>query len=224
MIIRDCVLDLQRYWSPYGSVAPPADWPDVSRFRVAGAVTTATWAQLPSGLWTMDFDSATPDYVTIPAADTQLDFTSGDFSIVARLYIDDLSAVRTILTRQNGLQNGYRFHVNNNGRLYLYTFQAAISQASASPLAGIVAGQWYTCGVSRVGVSARIYTDGVDTTAIVGVHVDPTTSPGNALIGVRSDLASAPFDGSLSALKVFSYALTPDQQMQQHISLSNNWE
>ena len=33
MIVKDTVLDLKRYLSPFGSAAPPADWHDDNRFE-----------------------------------------------------------------------------------------------------------------------------------------------------------------------------------------------
>lgn len=66
MIIQDCVLDLKRYWAPYGSVAPPVGWADESRYgndMTDGAGAAApTWVQLPSGLWVKEFDGG--DYGT----------------------------------------------------------------------------------------------------------------------------------------------------------------
>lgn len=70
MIINDCVLDLKRYWSPYGSAEPPAGWADISPYHAdavdgAGAAAPA-WEQLLSGLWVKDLDG-TNDFMTIPA-------------------------------------------------------------------------------------------------------------------------------------------------------------
>ena len=67
MIITDCVLDLKRYWAPFGSVIPPANWPDVSREQTdlpdgAGAAEP-DWEQLPSGIWVKEYDGN--DYSTL---------------------------------------------------------------------------------------------------------------------------------------------------------------
>ena len=56
---------------------------DKSRYRSHGAIITATWAAGVHG-YCLDFVLATPDFVTIPAAHTQLDFTAQAFSIVLR--------------------------------------------------------------------------------------------------------------------------------------------
>ena len=59
MIIKDCVFEGKRYLSPYGSVAPAAGLPDISRYGNGGVFTDIAWAQLPSGVWVMPFDGLT---------------------------------------------------------------------------------------------------------------------------------------------------------------------
>ena len=47
----------KRYWSPLGSGAPPAGWPDTSRFKNHGTDSGGvSWVQLPSGVWVKQFD------------------------------------------------------------------------------------------------------------------------------------------------------------------------
>jgi len=72
MIIKECIFEPKRYWSPYGSAIPPAGWPDTSRFHhdlddiVAPA--EADWGQRDSGLWEKVFDGN--DYMEAGNADT----------------------------------------------------------------------------------------------------------------------------------------------------------
>ena len=222
MIIQDCVLDLKRYWAPYGSVAPAATpWPDVSRFHTDGVVTTATWVQLPSGLWAKDFNSATPDYVVVTCP--QLNFTSEDFSIVLRVKFDNFDAPEYLFTRGGLSTDGYFVYVHSNNKAYFFTNQVGLLQVTNTDASVTSTTEWYTLGFSRSGASVLIYVNGVENVETAGVHVNPVTCARTAKIGVRDDLAF-PLDGQISFLKVFSYALTPDQQMQQHINLSNNWE
>ncbi len=57
MIIKSTVFAGKRYWSPYGSVAPAADLPDISRYQLTGMfINNTAWVQLPSGLWVLTFD------------------------------------------------------------------------------------------------------------------------------------------------------------------------
>ncbi len=73
MIIKECIFEPRRYWSPADAgVTPPDDWRDDSRFHhnlldAAGAAAP-DWEQRPSGLWEKDFDGN--DYAEIANADT----------------------------------------------------------------------------------------------------------------------------------------------------------
>jgi len=223
MIINDCVLDLKRYWAPYGSVAPAATpWPDVSRYHTDGVVTTATWVQHPSGLWYKDFNSATPDYVEVTCP--QLNFTSEDYSFVIRFNANSIATDPVLFNRGFWATDGYYIRFTNTGYVSLYTFPVAAEDHSSTSVGSIVIDTWYTLGISKFGTAVNLYINGVDDTDVVGVHLAPTTCARTAKVGIADDLTSVPFDGQISAIKVFSYALNPDQQMQQHILLSNNWE
>jgi len=178
--------------------------------------------QHPSGLWAKDFVGATPDYVEVTCP--QCNFTSEDFSIVFRVSIDSLAVNRELVCRGLFNTDGYRFRVLSTGRLAFQTFQAAANQETFSVVGDILIKTWYTIGVTRIGGAVTLYRDGVDVTDAPAVHIDPLTSARGFFIGIYGDAASEPLDGQISAVKVFSYALNPDQQMQQHINLSNNWE
>jgi len=192
---------------------------DGSTYNSHGAITTASWA---AGLHTacLDFNSATPDYVTIPAAYDQLDFTSEAFSIVARIYVDSLTVHRTILSRHVDSASGYWFFILSTGLVYLRTSNLAGNQNTLGTVGGVLINTWYTVGMSRVGASVRVYRNGVDTTSSPGVHVDPVTNAGNAIIGVRNDLATNPFDGKIEFCRVFGgVALSATEHLRYHNNL-----
>lgn len=214
------VFEGQRFWSPYGAVAPPAAiWPDVSRYGNDGTITTATWVQLPSGLWVLDFNSATPDYVTIPAAFTQLDFTSQDFSLVARVNVDAFSALYSgIFERGATGTDGYVFRIRNNGEIRLWTSQTPVNQRSDSNVGVVTVGSWVTIGFSRNGASVRLYADGIDVTATPAVHIDPLTSARSAKIGIQDNLTGFPFDGKIALLQIYDYALSADEHNKAYAS------
>jgi len=193
---------------------------DMSRYRSHGAITGAVWVRLPSGLWVLDYDSGIPSYVTIPAAACpQLNFTAGDFSIVARIYIDSLAITRRIFIR--GLRNtdGYEFYVHSAGHLTIITNQAAAFQYSETAAGVITAGTWHTVGLSRTGASIRPFHNGVDVSGTAGVHIDPTTSARSAKIGIGDNLAEYPMDGRIPLVRFFNYALSPGQHLQMHEAL-----
>tara|TARA_Y100000310_G_scaffold246224_1_gene251407 strand:+ start:4044 stop:4721 length:678 start_codon:yes stop_codon:yes gene_type:complete len=225
MIITDAVLDLKRYWSPPGSaVIPPTGWDDVSRFAThmvdgAGAAEP-DWEQSPGGLWYKDFDGNDYGQITCP----QCDFTAGDFSIIVRIGFNTLAATNTFLERGAVNTSGYMLQVNTTGRFYCYTSQGAANQSSITAIGSVVEGTVVTLALSRVGADIAMYIDGVDATDTAGVHVDPVATTNTMKVGIRENLVSEPLNGPISAVKIFSYALNADQQMQKHINLSNNWE
>ncbi|MBA7662296.1 hypothetical protein ES703_70324 [subsurface metagenome] len=196
---------------------------DRSRYQSNGDFKAAgqpDWVRLPSGLWVLDFNPANPDYVEIPADQTQLDFTSEDFSIIARVKVEDLTANRWIFTRGTAFVDGCHFYLIVAGTLRFYTNQAGESQYSTSTTGAIVVGNWYTVGFSRAGESIRIYIDGVDDTETAGTHIDPLTSARTAKIGIHDNLVSNPFDGQIAYLEIWNYALSATQHRKKHDALS----
>lgn len=182
---------------------------DKSPFHAHGDITTATWA---NGLHhrCLDFNPDTPDYVEIPASFTQLDFTSSeDFSLIATIYVDDLSALRTIFSRGEYNANGWFLRVGTVGRLEVFTFQSGAAQASYSTAGDIVVLNWCTVGLSRVGASIRLYVNGVDVTSTVGTHIDPTSSSAAAKIGVEDSVPIRGFDGKIEFLRIFGGIALP---------------
>lgn len=216
MIVRDCILDLENSVD----LEPDAlTLYDLSRYHSHGTMVGAgrpNAVQLPNGLWVWDFNAATTDYITIPAAHTQLDSTSEDFSIIARIYIDSLVTGRMVWCR--GLMNtdGYFFLPESNGALRFVTCQAAAAQTTLSAAGDLVINTWFTIGVSRNGASARLYRNGVDVTAAPAVHIDPLTSARIGRIGIYDNLASNPYDGKIAFLRIYNYALTAGQHLIEH--------
>jgi len=197
----------------------PAILGDKSRYRSHGAITTATVAAGLHGLC-LDFNSANPDYVTIPAAHTQLDFTAEDFSMIMRVNPDTVVPAQSLFDRGTpGNLDGYRWYLWGGGSMRLYTCQGGVVQNSQSN-AVIVAGNWYTIGLSRAGASVRLYVNGVDQTSVAGVHIDPTTSPAIGYIGVESPLLSWPLDGRMEFFRVFRHrALALSEHLAWHNAL-----
>ncbi|GAI66611.1 unnamed protein product, partial [marine sediment metagenome] len=95
---------------------------DKSRYRSHGAITTATWAAGVHG-YCLDFVPGNPDHVVIPAAHTQLNFIAEDFSIIARVNADDLTADREIFMRGELNVDGHEMKLRGGGGLDFFTYQ-----------------------------------------------------------------------------------------------------
>jgi len=189
---------------------------DKSRYRSHGAITTATWAAGLHG-YCLNFVAANPDYVVIPAAHAQLDFTVEDFSIITRVYVDILAVTSALINRGQFNASGYRLIITPINALEFTTFQAGPSQTSASAAATIVAATWYTLGMSRAGASVRIYINGLDATVAAGVHNNPLTNVRDAVIGTYDNLAAWQLDGRMEFLRIFrGVALQPSEHLAWH--------
>ncbi len=184
---------------------------DVSRYGTDGTITTANWVRLPSGLWVLDFNSATPDYVEITPTPTQLDFTSEDLTLLVWANIDAVGARKRIIDRGLVNSDGYEFFIDSNNLIYFRTNQAAAFQESYSATPLTVAGGWYHIAFTRSGASAIPYLNGVNDANIVGAHVNPVSSSRTVKIGIADDLTSTPFEGRMSLFKIWNYALSAGQ-------------
>jgi len=175
---------------------------DKSRYRSHGNIIGAVPAVCVHGLG-LDFDPTVPSFVMVPGAHAQLDFTAEDFSMVVRLNADSLVGNRCIIERGQINTSGYIVGITAAGEIYFYTSQAMANQFSNSSVGDIVVGNWYTVGLSRTGVSIRIYVNGVDVTLVAAAHIDPVSTANNAYIGIRQGMLNWPFDGRIEFFRIF---------------------
>jgi len=201
-------------------VGNPAILGDKSIYRSHGTIVGAVPAAGVHG-YCLDFDPTIPSYVVIPAAHTQLDFTSEDFSLISRVYIDSLAVSRELFCRGLANVDGYYSYIHDTGRLDVQTCQTPGVQSSRSSPGGIVIGTWYTLGWSRTGASIRTYVNGLDDTTVAGVHIDPLTSARSAKIGIYDNLIGSPYDGRMEFLRIFrGIALQPSEHLAWHNALA----
>lgn len=188
-----------------------------------GTIYGPLWVRQPGGIWALDFDGQ-DDYVEIPAAYTQLNFTTQDFSIIARIYIDNLTEYCAIFWRGRSSFDGYGFYVHHLGYLYGATSQIDANQYSYSKIGSITAGTRFTVGMSRDGSSIKVFRNGIDITQTHGVHINPTTCVRTAKIGIWDNLSSWPFDGKIEFLRVFrGIALPASTHLAWHKTLIHNF-
>jgi len=153
----------------------------------------------------LDFIAATPSYVEIPAAFTQLDFTSENFSIIARVYLDTAAGYRTIFQRGARNVDGYRWLWHQDIGLAFLTSTFGVEPATYTNAGTLSAATWYTLGVSRNGALVTLYKNGVDFTAVQGDHTTIATSSRTAKIGSSDTVTEFPFDGKIEFLRVWKH-------------------
>jgi len=202
------------------AVGAGAELKDKSRYRSAGAIITATWGDGLHGRC-LDFNLANPDYVDIPAAHTQLDFTTEDFSIITRIEPDQVALRSTIFMRGKPNADGYSYRIDAGGQLVFLTWQLAAFQITRGNAAAIAVDTWYTIGMSRAGASVRVYINGVDDVTAAGAHIDPATCARNAVLGLYGqEIINYPFDGKIEFQRIFGVALTASEHLAYHRALS----
>lgn len=192
---------------------------DKSRYRSHGTISGASWATGVHG-YALDFNPNTPDYVEIPASHTQLDFTSEDFSVIARINIDDLSANRWVFVRGQTAFTGWLFFVRSTGTIEFRTTQTGAWQTTVSTAGDITTGSNFTIGFSRSEASAKVYKNGVDVSSVLGVHINPATCSDAAKVGIHNDKVSYPYDGKIEFMRVLGgIALTASEHLAYHNAL-----
>ena len=137
MIINDCVLDLKRYWAPYGSVEPPAGWADDSRYGNDGVDTAMTWVQLPSGLWVKSFDGAT-SIVTIG------DILSYIQTVIMWIAPDDITT-RSIIDIDGGTHS---IEIDGAGDITATGWAAPIIYVNGAVAAAVALSAWNCIAVT----------------------------------------------------------------------------
>jgi hypothetical protein len=166
------------------------------------------WTQLASGIYVLDFNSVTPDWLDCPAVTSaKLDFTAGDFSMGVWAKIDD-AVTRYLLCRGVANTDGWALHVSNALRVGLSTHQAGATQATYSA-ACITVGTWAFIGVSRTGATVRTFVNGQDRTDVPDVHVNPLTANRELHIGILNDEVTSPWDGQIWNPRIWGRYLQP---------------
>ena len=210
MIIQDCVLDLKRYWAPYGSVMPPTGWADVSGYGndMADAVAPAEpdWVQLSSGLWYKDFDG--DDYGTITDAPS-ININTEDFTIMFWQFTSVKSM--PIIGKYQDANN--RWYVQTDGNGYIFMYGRTTAQAGIFSILGTVdaaAGLWTQVAVTGIrGTQGFVYVNGVECTSGTNTCLanDATNTggltPGQYTVSYHT--------GGITLLRMFKGAMNADQ-------------
>ena len=188
-------------------------------FRSVDANRMTTTVNGATNIWTpngRNFTPGTPDYLEIAAAYTQLDFTSEDFSIIARIKIDDLTSTQRIIIRGLRDNDGYELYIQATGSVRFITNQATAFQYTDSFTGQVTTTAYYTVGISRSGTSVIPFIDGVNKRDIAGTHTNPLTSTRSAKVGIADNLIDNPFDGKIQFVMAYNRALSAGEHLDIH--------
>ncbi|GAG54458.1 unnamed protein product [marine sediment metagenome] len=213
------VYEMRRYT---GKATPPLTvLEDASIYGSDGDFKSSghpAWVKNAAGIWELGFDSAAIDYVEITCP--QCNFTFEDFSIIVRFTEGTLDVIDVLFIRGISGSDGYSFHLAENGEARFQTFQVAVSQLTSTAAGAIVNGGIYTLGLSRSGEDVFIYRNGIDITSVSGTHINPLTCARTAKIGVWDTKNQYGFDGKMSYMGVWGYALSAEAHAAKHQELS----
>ena len=178
-----------------------------------GAPGGPAWADLANDLTVLNFNSATPDFLESPQADTvDLNFTTSDFSMVTWVYLDSLASDVMIICRGSLSMDGWLFMVKANGRIELRTNRGGMSGVGASAPGEITTHAWNLIGATRDGTTGKIYNMGVDVSYGVPSFCEPLASPRGLHIGINDNEVSDSFDGKMWRPRIWGKCF-PDTDM-----------
>ena len=168
------------------------------------------WVQLPlSNLTYIHFTPVTDYLQLLAAASTDMNFTTGPFSLAAWIYLESIATDKFIIERGLAATDGWIFAVNSTGQIYVLTNQAGFSQVSTTAAGAITISGWWFVGATRLAGSVRLYRNGVDVTSVANVHTDPTGNAArNLQVGADNALVST-WDGYISRPMVFGRQISP---------------
>jgi len=175
---------------------------------------TPTWAALDSGKMTINLNGTDQYLQCLSASCTDLDFTSGDYSIGGWLNwtIDEFSQI--VIARYELSVDGWEVYTTNVGALNYLTLRhhhaAGATTRTGAYSIGWTPGTLFHFGISRSGASAQFYRNGEPVTTVSDALIDPETCNQNLVIGVRYTVDANFYKGPFPRLIVADEALTAE--------------
>ena len=190
------------------------------------------WDNEVSGCPTLDFvrvgsGAGEGVYIECPSAScADLDFTTGNYTFIDWINYTDTGTSISLFNRGLPYQHGWEFYIWSNVLQLRHNHAGGAVTSTGASYTGISVyiGAWTLVGVSRSGVGAQIYINGlpVTTTVSVGGLIDPETSNRDLVIGSRTTKASDWYDGKMWRPRIANEALT-DEDMSNIYQVEKRW-
>ncbi len=204
---RGCVLEGKRYWAPLGAVAPALSLPDVSRYGNDGAFTNVTWVQLPSGLWVMEFNGVDSQ---VDFGGLGIDWDASSWTVeVWGLADGNVGDSRGIAGNRFGAGAATWWSLGISGGNTIRLEETGAVQHNDAFDPDGQGWQHYTLRVSG-GSDMKVYRNAVITAIDFASAVDIGDTTNDFRIG-RWFGATQGWDGLLSLVRVYDYALSPTE-------------
>lgn len=210
------------------------DWPftegkgslvhDISKTRITGTLNgsmapiwSAGTGQPYYGIYLFNTWS---QYITAPAADTtDLNFTSGDYSLSCWINWVDTSTSLIIMGKYIVSVRGWEVYLFKNGAIDYLTVRhhhsAGATTRTASYSTGWTESTLHLFGYTRIGTTAQHYRNGLPVTTVSDVLIDPESSVASDLVmGVRYTLDADYYNGYIGRPRAWARGLTDSDHRQ----------
>ena len=186
-------------------------------------VLTPTWDSVASGLGVITTDGATNEYLELAgASSTNLNFITGDYSIGVWIKWDDgADDDQTVIARYVDSANGWELYLYDGGGAdrtltMRHHHAGGATTRTASYSVDWAYDTWWLIGISRSGISAPHYRNGVPimTTTSAGGLIDPETCAADLVIGIRETKDANRFCGSRWRPRIWDRALSASEWLQ----------
>ncbi len=157
--------------------------------HVIDMVNTPAWGALGSGKMAINLNGTNEYLECQGAVCTDLDFTSGDYSVGGWLNWTILEYSQIIMARYELSVSGWEVYTTNVGALNYLTLRhhhaAGATTRTAAYSLGWTPGTLFHFGISRIGDTAYFYRNGEPVTTTSDTLIDPETSSEDLVVGVR---------------------------------------
>jgi hypothetical protein len=179
---------------------------DLSRNLNHGTFSNVTWYQLSSGIWMMNFNGTT-SYVEM-ADNPKLRLTEGGTIAVwvCAKSIGETNGAIIFKGTNTAALNGYRIILGNNNA-FIFSVNAGTNTVSLPN--AILYNAYTLIAVTVSSTGRKLYSNTIDVTDTGGNETAlPPNVAGVVTIGNRPTTQDRTFDGYISPLKIWNYALS----------------
>jgi hypothetical protein len=188
---------------------------DISPSRINMSVAASiVWSALPSGKIVLNYGGDhSGDFLQCPAVTAPgLDFTSGDFTLMAWTYSPaGASDSDMIMAKNQTSVDGWEFFVTNPT---LRTISLRTNQAGAytdiMAVGAVILDAWLLLAVTRSGAGGQFYVNGLPVATTLGAGLNNAVSPvaRKFRIGTQYDEINNIFEGMMTNHKVWNRAIS----------------
>jgi len=175
-----------------------------------------SWTPIASGMGVLEFNGTT-DYLDSLAADTvDLDFITGDYSIVGWINYQTIAQSQIVIGRYGVDLDGwevYLYSINNTLNLRHHHASLAPTRTGCYST-GWTTGDWHLFGISRSGNYPLMYRNGeeIEVTYDVGGLQDPDACNRDLVVGIRYTKDANWYKGMQWNPRVWDRCLEPWEQ------------